>query len=234
MTVTFTRKGALRGAQDVLPLTIGALVFGMVFGLLAAKAGLSLSEAALMSGFVFAGASQFAVVQSWSDPVPVFTMILMTLAINARHIVMGVVLAPWLRPIGRVRAFASLFLMVDESWGLSVANMRRGGTDAAYLAGSGATLFVCWLSGTIVGRVSSGLVPDPERWALDFLPLALFLALLMGFWQGPHSLVSWLFAAAVASGADMIVGPGWPVLLGALAGASAGALIDTQFWEPAE
>ena len=77
-------------------------------------------------------------------------------------------------------------------------------------------------------------MPDPERWALDFLPLALFLALLMGFWQGPRSLVSWLFAAAVASGADMIVGPGWPVLLGTLAGATAGALIDTQLWKPAE
>ena len=228
MTVIFTRQGALKGAYDILPLTIGALLFGMVFGLLAAKAGLSLSEAALMSGLVFAGASQFAAMQSWSDPVPVFTMILTTFAVNARHLVMGVVLAPWLRPIGRIRALVSLHFMVDESWGLSAANMKRGGADAAYLVGGGATLFVIWLIGTIAGRISGGLVPDPKHWALDFLPLSLFLALLMGFWQGPLSLAPWLSAAAVAYGADAMVGPGWPVLLGALAGAATGALIDTQ------
>jgi predicted branched-subunit amino acid permease len=142
-----------------------------------------------MSGLVFPGASQFAAMQIWAEPVPVATLILTTLAINARHLVMGAVLAPWLRPIGRLRAFGSLFLMVDESWGLSVAKMKDGATDAAYLAGSGAALYVVWAAGTIAGRVSGGLVPDPAAFALDFLPLALFLALLMTFWRGPGSLV---------------------------------------------
>jgi len=228
MPVTFTRHGAVRGALDILPLTVGSFLFGMAFGLLSVEAGLSALEASLMSGLVFAGASQFAAMQIWADPVPVATLILTTFAINARHLVMGAVLEPWLRPIGRLRALGSLFFMVDESWGLSVAKMRRGGTDAAYLAGGGATLYVIWAAGTIAGRLSGGLIPDPAAFALDFLPLALFLALLMTFWRGPGSLVPWLTSAAVAYAADAVAGPGWPVLLGAIAGALAGAVTDSR------
>ena len=228
MPITFTRQGAARGALDILPLTVGAFLFGMAFGLLSVEAGLSAIEASLMSGLVFAGAAQFAAMQMWADPVPVVTLILATFAINARHLVMGAVLEPWLRPIGRLRALTSLFFMVDESWGLSVAKMKSGSTDAAYLAGSGAALYLIWAAGTITGRLSGGLVPDPATYALDFLPLALFLALLMTFWRGPGSLVPWLTSAAVAYVADAVAGPGWPVLLGAIAGALAGAAVDSR------
>ena len=85
MPVTFTRHGAARGALDILPLTVGVFLFGMAFGLLSVEAGLSALEASLMSGLVFAGASQFAAMQIWADPVPVATLILTTFAINARH-----------------------------------------------------------------------------------------------------------------------------------------------------
>ena len=42
--------------------------------------------------------------------------------------------------------------MTDEVWGASVAELRRGGRDAAFLAGAGSTLYVFWAASSVLGR----------------------------------------------------------------------------------
>ena len=55
-----TRKAEFfRGARDTLPLIIGAIPFGIIFGTLSAGAGLSMAGTLGMSLVVFAGSSQF-------------------------------------------------------------------------------------------------------------------------------------------------------------------------------
>ena len=47
------------GARDTLPLVIGAVPFGIIFGTLSGSAGLSAAATMGMSLFVFAGSAQF-------------------------------------------------------------------------------------------------------------------------------------------------------------------------------
>jgi predicted branched-subunit amino acid permease len=47
------------GVKTVLPLMIGVLPFGMIYGILAIGAGLPPSTAQAMSAIIFAGSSQF-------------------------------------------------------------------------------------------------------------------------------------------------------------------------------
>ena len=56
------------GALTILPLLIAVVVYGLLFGTLAAQKGLSPLETALMSALVFAGASQFVAVEIWTSP----------------------------------------------------------------------------------------------------------------------------------------------------------------------
>ena len=81
-----------------------------------------------------------------------------------------------------IASLPGLFFMVDENWGLSVARLRRGEGDVAYLLGGGLTLYPVWIATTGLGAVFGGLVVDPRAFAMDFLPLALFLSLLLLFW----------------------------------------------------
>ncbi|TMD82905.1 MAG: branched-chain amino acid ABC transporter permease, partial [Chloroflexi bacterium] len=57
--MTFTLSGALLGAKCTIPIAISAFAIGIVFGVLARQAKLSVVDALLMSGLVYAGASQF-------------------------------------------------------------------------------------------------------------------------------------------------------------------------------
>jgi len=52
----------LHGCRDILPLIVGAIPFGIIFGTLAIGAGLSSWQAMGMSALVFAGSAQFIAV----------------------------------------------------------------------------------------------------------------------------------------------------------------------------
>jgi len=53
LTLESARQGALR----TLPVAFSVFAYGMVYGLLTRQAGLTLGEAALSSGLIFAGSS---------------------------------------------------------------------------------------------------------------------------------------------------------------------------------
>ena len=127
----------MRGARAILPIAPGALAFGLIYGFLAGERGLSALEIGLTSMLVFAGASQFLALELWGDPLPIVGLVLGVMVINLRHLLMGPALLPWLAHLPPAKAYASLFFMTDESWGVSVAEERRGGRDAAYLLGAG-------------------------------------------------------------------------------------------------
>ena len=50
------------GVTRTLPLALGAIPFGLAYGVVSIKAGLTIAETLLMSLIVFAGASQFMAV----------------------------------------------------------------------------------------------------------------------------------------------------------------------------
>jgi 4-azaleucine resistance transporter AzlC len=226
--VSFTFEGAARGARAMLPIVPGAIAFGLVYGFVAGEKGLSALEIALTSLLVFAGASQFLALELWSEPLPVAGLVLGVLVINLRHLLMGPALLPWLARLRPAQAYASLYVMTDESWGASVAELRRGGRDAAFLLGAGLTLYGFWVASTVLGRAAGDLSGLVERWGLDYLTTAFFVALLAGFWRGRGDALPWAAAAAVAVLAKALLPGTWYIVLGALAGSLLGAWRDAR------
>ena len=222
--VTFTFAGALEGAKRCLPIEVAGFAIGLVFGVLAGQAGLSVAETVLMSALVFSGATQFVVLGLWAAPLPVAAIVLTTLVVNLRYVLMGATLAPWFSGISRLKAYASMFFLADENWALAMAEHAKGRRDAAFLIGGGLAMFASWTVSSLVGRTVGGALEDPARWGLDFAFTAVFLALLAGLWRGRKSdLLPWVVAAAVAVAAHLVLPGQWYVLLGGLAGSLAGA-----------
>jgi predicted branched-subunit amino acid permease len=104
--VTFTRAGLAVGVRRTLPIALGDFAFGLVFGVVARQAGLSLSESVLMSGLVFAGAAQFIAIGLWTAPLPIVSLIVTTLVVNLRHLLMGAALRPWFARLSPGKASA--------------------------------------------------------------------------------------------------------------------------------
>jgi 4-azaleucine resistance transporter AzlC len=224
---SFTLLGALLGARRALPLALAGLTEGVAFGVLARQAGMSLAETLAMSGLVYAGTAQFVALGLWVAPLPVVALAATTLLVNARHLLMGATLAPWLRRLSPLQRYASAYFLTDETWALVLRERAQGAQDnldGAILLGSGLPIFVAWVLTTAVGYLVGAGLRDPARWGLDFAFPALVVALLAGLWRGRATLAPWAVAALVALLASISLPGDWYILLGGLAGALVGAL----------
>ncbi len=222
----FTRAGALSGARQCLPLSASIFLVGMVFGVLARHAGLTLLETLSMSAIVFAGASQFIAVGLWAFPIPIAAIVLTTLVVNLRHILLSAALRPWFRELSHLRVYGSLFFMVDESWALTMRQVQEGARDRAFLIGAGSLLYLSWFAATATGYIAGAAIGDLSRWGLDFAITAVFTALLIGMWRGRPDIWPWLVSAAVAIATWRLLPGTWYILCGAAAGSVTGVLIN--------
>lgn len=227
--VVLTRTGVLLGARLGAPFVLTSLLFGIVFGMGARQVGMGTGEAVLMSASVAAGTAQLVALEMWRQPLPVATIVLTALAINLRYVLLGAALGPWLAGLPRRARYGSAFFLFDENWTIALGRLREGDRDAGVLLGSGVAMYAGWVGGTLLGSALGGRLPDPQRWGLDFLVTALFLALLVTFWEGARrSLPPWTVAGGTALLAAWLLPDGWHVLLGGLAGAVAGGLADAR------
>lgn len=219
-SVTFTTTGFWKGVVAGFPVAIGVAGYGVVFGVVANRAGLSVAEAAIMSATVLAGAAQLVAVGLWADPLPVVAIVTTTAVVNLRYVLMGASLRPWFRQLSPTAAYTSVFFFADENWALTMATLREGSRYGAFLLGSGVVLWALWIVSTIAGATAGDLIGDPERFGLDFVVTALFLTLAAGFWEGTESIAPWSVAGAVSIVAYTLLPGEWYILCGALAGAT--------------
>jgi len=114
-----------RVVLDSLGIAVSASGFGFVYGLSARAAGFSPVEAGAMSLLVFAGASQFAAVGyvlggfSWAG------VVLLSGFLNARHLLYGAALAPYLAERPRWLRAVMAHVLTDEAFAISIAHFRR-------------------------------------------------------------------------------------------------------------
>lgn len=224
-----TRDQFLLGARMFLPVAISIAAYGVVWGVLAGQAGMSVTEVMLMSGIVFAGASQFVALDMWTPGnLPILSIVVATAIVNLRMMLMTATLRPLADHLPRSRALVSMFFVADENWALTMSQVTKGKGSVAFLLGSGMLSWVSWFGSTVAGRILGSAIDDPAKYGLDFAFTATFLALLFGMWRGRGDLIPWLVAAVVAVGTAKLVPGNWYIITGGLAGSFAGAMVEMQ------
>lgn len=215
-------ESARVGAIQTLPVALSVFAYGMVYGLLTREADLTLLEAVLSSGIVFAGSSQFVALEMWTHPLPITALIFTTFIVNLRHVLMSASLTPWLKPLPSRWNYPLMFLLVDESWALTYGAVNKGKADMGFLIGSGVLLWFTWMGATITGRMVGAVIPNPEQFGLDFAFTAVFLALLAGLWKGKSDIPAWSVAAVTALVVHHFIPGKWYIVAGGLAGSMTG------------
>lgn len=220
----FTLAGARRGALAVGALAPAVALYGTVFGVLAASKGLGALDTILFSAIVNAGGAQFASLAVWDEPPPLLALALTTLAMNARYLLMGATLHPWMGSLPASRTLPALFLMGDGNWALALRERERGQDDAAFLLGSGLVLWIVWVAAAALGHAAGALVDDPRRLGLDVMLAAFFAALAASFVRARRDLVPFLSGAAAAIVIDRLGSQAAPAPWAVLGGAILGSL----------
>ena len=230
----FSRAAFRAGVVRSLPLQVAVVPFALVVGIQAQGQGLSLAEAVFMSGIVYAGSAQLLALGHWGVPAPIVAAATASFIVNLRLALMGPVIGPWLDRVRGWRLWASLFLMADQNWALSVAEMQAGRSDAGFLFGSGVLMWVMWVVFTAVGHVLGGVLQPPSGHPIFFAALAVFVAILIPMWRGRGDMLPWLVAGATALLlARLLPGTSWYIIGGALAGAASGLARDHLRQPPA-
>jgi len=217
------------GARLALPSIPGLVAFALAFGAGSVQKGQSLWEGLALSVFVAAGTSQLISLELWREAWTLgalLTIAAVTATVNARFLLMGASLQPWMRGLPAPLQAVSMFVLFESSWLVAEKERAKGGRDFGVFLGAGLFSWAMWVSATVPGYLLGRLIADPKVYGLDMV-LPCFLASIAAMlWRGPvRSGLPWGIAAGVALATQALV-PGYVfIVAGSLAGAVAGALI---------
>ncbi len=226
----FTWAGFRRGVRDGLPLGVSIFVYGLAFGLVAAQAAFGIGKAVVTSAAIYSGSAQLAAVNLiQTGEATLATLAATILIINARYLLFGAALQPWLGQARPVEAYGSLLLLGDANWLLVMRAIAAGEEDRAYLAGTGAPMFAGWLGGTALGAGAVSVLPAPEVLGFDLMLAAFAAAMMAAMMKTRAALVPVLVGAGAALVVARVVGPSWGIIAAGLAG----AFVAAAMWQPA-
>ena len=197
------------GVRATIPLGVAVFGFGLSFGVLARTAGMGPVAPIVMSATTFAGSAQFAAVSVLNAGGSVAAAVIAAVLLNARYAPIGVSVAPSLTGSWWSR-FLHAQLVVDESW--AIAAEGDGRYNARVLLGSGLTIYVSWVGGTILGSLFGNVIGDPSRLGLDAAFPALFLALLVPQLSSTRSKQAAVVGAAIALALTPLSPAGVPLI----------------------
>ena len=153
-------KGALHGSPFLLVIA----PFGLLFGVVATEAGLTIIETMAMTIFVIAGASQFTALALLSEHAPTLIIIVAALAVNLRMAMYSAALVPHFgnAPM-RWRALAAYF-MIDQTFAVAVKQYQSTPNwsvteKLSYYFGSAAIICPVWYGSTFLGAVIGEAIP---------------------------------------------------------------------------
>jgi predicted branched-subunit amino acid permease len=211
-----------RGLRDGVVLFLAVGAFGVAYGVLGVQAGLAPWLVVLASALVVSGAAQFAWVSlaaSGAGPVLVAVS-----GLALRHVPMSARIAALVGPRALRVRLALAWVLVDETFGLTVTAARRGEPDlVAYKAAVDLLLFSGWVAGTAAGVAFGGRF-DPAAWGADVFFAVLFVGLAAPLVRGRWDLA--VVALAIgATFAATVLPEAWRITTAAAAAALGGTVL---------
>jgi len=226
MAITTTKSAFWNGFRDSAPFLLVSGPFGLLFGVLAAEAGLNVAEAFSFSMAVFAGSAQFTALQLLQENTPLLIVLVSALAVNLRVAMYSASLTPYLGDAPLWQRACAAYLTVDQSYALSIVKFESEpelttGQRLAYFFGTNGLVAPGWMIATVTGALVGAQIP--ESWGLDFvLPLA-FLAMIGPMLRTPAHAVACFVAVAVSLPATLL-----PYNLGLIVAGLAGMMAGAQ------
>lgn len=213
-----TWRGILRGVLRLAPISIFVIPFGVGFGVAAIENGLSVLQAMAMSALVFSGAAQFASLDFWPEPVDLVSLALVMFAVNARHIMTGAALSPWLNQLSLRSRWSALALLSDPNFADSRPAFQSGEKDAGILLGGGLILWLNWVVGTAFGAAAGAKIGNLQTYGFDVVMICFFAASITGRLNQRSVFIPAVLASGIAVATLNWLPAGWNIIVAALAG----------------
>jgi 4-azaleucine resistance transporter AzlC len=228
MALTSPKVELLHGIRDELPILLGVIPFGMIFGAVALHSGLTPLETQLSSSIIFAGSAQLIAAQLIGSGAAATIVLLVVLVVNLRHALYSASIAPHITHLKPAWKFLLAYLLTDEAYAVAITHYNQEGNSPTrhwYFLGAGLTLWSAWQASTALGILIGGEIG--QTWPLSFaLPLT-FIGLVVPGLKDRASL-----AAAASAGVVGLLAASLPyktgLLLAATIGIAVGLLVERK------
>ena len=226
------RQEFVAGMKAEIPILLGVIPFGMIYGVLARSAGIPPAAAQAMSAIVFAGSAQFISAQLYGAGAPGLIIVLTASIVNLRHTLYSASIQPYIRHLRPVWRWLLSYLLTDEAYAVTITHYSQNTVEDAqranthwFFLGAGLTLWSTWQASTALGIFLGTQLPS--NWSLDFTLALTFIALLI-----PNIKDRAGVAAALARGVGAILASALPLKLGlvvsSLVGVAVGMWVETK------
>jgi len=218
------RQEFLAGIKDTIPMIIGAIPFGIIFGALAVTGDNPLTPTATMgmSLFVFAGSAQFIGMGLYSQGIGLGLIVLTTFIVNLRHALYAASLAPYVRHVGHKWMLPLGFWLTDETYAIVINRFQQYPDNTYrhwYYFASAIFMYINWQLCTLFGIVAGQQLGDATQWGLDFAMVVTFIGIVVPLIINRPMLVCALVAALTS-----LATYGLPNRLGYMVGGLAGII----------
>ncbi|HPD90881.1 MAG TPA: AzlC family ABC transporter permease [Pararhodobacter sp.] len=223
------RQSFWQGLRHGGPFVLIVGPFGIVFGVVATDAGLTLAQTMGFTIAVIAGAAQLTAVQLMTEQAPTVIVLVTALAVNLRMAMYSASLAPHIGAAPLWQRALIAYLMVDQAYATSILRYEQQPglslpAKVAYYFGVVSLICPVWYLGTLAGALVGNQIPEsvPIGAAVPIAFIALIGPMLRTLAHVGAALVSVVLALALAW-----IPYNLGLLVAALAAMAAGALIET-------
>jgi 4-azaleucine resistance transporter AzlC len=217
------------GVKAELPILVGVVPFGLIYGILARDAGLTALQTQAMSAVVFAGSAQFIMAQLFAIDTPALVIIITAFLVNLRHALYSASLSPYVKQLSQRWKYGLAYLLTDEAYAVTIIHYRESSEikhKHFYFLGSGLALWTTWQISTAAGILVGSVIP--AALPLDFFIALTLIALVVPNLEDKAGLVSALVAGTISVIAFQL-----PFRLGlvmaALVGIAVGMLVEEKW-----
>ncbi len=206
------------GVRSEIPIVVGVVPFGLIFGVVASEAHIPAWIAWSTSWLVFGGSAQFLAVPLIKAGAPAATLIFTTFVINLRHALYSASLAPHAKHLSKRWKLILSYLLTDEAYAPTVLHYHR--TDDLehahwFWLGAGTMLWLNWQLSTAAGIYVGTMLPDGL--GLEFTLALTFIGIVVPtLHDWPH------IGTALASGVTAVLAYPLPYKLNLMVAAAVG------------
>lgn len=223
------RKSAfLRGLISGIPIGLGYLSVSFGFGIMAIRAGLSVTEASLISLTNLTSAGQAAGVDVIASHGSLLEMALVQLTINIRYALMALSLSQKLDGSFTLpHRLLAAYGITDEIFGVCIAEKEK--LKPTFMYGIIVIAMLGWVLGTFLGAAAGELLPASVSAALGIVLYGMFIAIIVPPSRKSKSILIVVLAAAALGCAFKyllpMVSSGFAVIICAVAASVLGAIL---------
>lgn len=220
-----SRQSFFEGAKKAAPIMLGYTPLGIAFGVIARQKGLSVLQTALMSLTAFTGSGQFIATGMLGAGAGISAILVTNFLVNLRYLLFSASMAPFVRKMPVSVQALLAFGITDETFAVNMTEFDRREPDQHFMLGVNIFAHISWITNSAIGAAVGNMIPDINRYGVNFALTGMFIALLVLQVKNRRILQVAIISSIISVILAMVMNNGSNVIIATIIAATMGVVL---------